>query len=758
MGDYSRSPTARLLDAVANHYVGVRLQQGVPILDTDWNELEDLRRHELASLFQRFFGDGVPEGTDGFRAEALAGGGAGTLVLEAATVPVTGVSSVEIDFDQSTAASLLGFLPAMGSTERPAANPARLVGNGTGPFTLSDGLTLAVAVNGAAAGVVTFAAADFADIAQATAAEVVAVLNAGLAGVAASTGDGNDFLIRGGDGTLDGAGRLLVEGVEAVNEGDLAFTSQALYENPELAAAWGVPVVPALSTPAGADRTDLVYLDVWDREVDAGEDDGMVVPAVGIEATVRLRREWAVRVAEGVTELAGVARLPGHRYGALALLRRTDGADALEAGAFTDLRVRNLNVARYLKTPIDFRRGAETVDVERFAGMLELLREVLLMRLHNRVFDFAYVADNRYDESLVLGAVRDLALQSAFGAVQARAGNFNNADGLRFLDTLYGVQSSVVQVVETYGNDGGSAQSFIDGYRDRLDPGGAIPGLRSALDDGDFLGSVEAQEEINAWLSAPVDILPEGDLVITLESIEPTTDLAFNVPFNVTYRIRSELVSPQAQEAIDLVLETVSSSTWALSLNRTQVVLTASGGEDTVTATVTPRSGTVSAVFRLTATAARNPLVSQPHLSDTFTVGDPPPADQFLQWSGPPLDGEGRFAITQANLADGSAPFQVDVVNTSDADQQRFELTHFVTPPAGQETLWSPVAGAPGTAHVDVDPGTTETVLSTVNGPSGAAVDSAGTLTVEATLIQENGTSVVGGKSRTLTIPFVVTA
>ena len=109
MGDFSRDPNARLQDSIAKHYVGVRLQQGVPILDTDWNELEDLQRHELASLFKQFFGDGVPENNDGFHVEALAGGGVGTIVLQATTVPETGVSAIEIDFDQSTAASLLGI-------------------------------------------------------------------------------------------------------------------------------------------------------------------------------------------------------------------------------------------------------------------------------------------------------------------------------------------------------------------------------------------------------------------------------------------------------------------------------------------------------------------------------------------------------------------------------------------------------------------------------------------------------------------------
>ena len=48
-------------------YVGVRLQQGVPIVDADWNELEDTRRFELRAFLKWYVGDGVPEGNDGFR-------------------------------------------------------------------------------------------------------------------------------------------------------------------------------------------------------------------------------------------------------------------------------------------------------------------------------------------------------------------------------------------------------------------------------------------------------------------------------------------------------------------------------------------------------------------------------------------------------------------------------------------------------------------------------------------------------------------
>jgi len=49
------------------HYVGIRLQQGVPIVDADWNEMDDIRRVELETVLARAIGSGVPAGSDGFR-------------------------------------------------------------------------------------------------------------------------------------------------------------------------------------------------------------------------------------------------------------------------------------------------------------------------------------------------------------------------------------------------------------------------------------------------------------------------------------------------------------------------------------------------------------------------------------------------------------------------------------------------------------------------------------------------------------------
>ncbi|KAF5436619.1 DNA-binding beta-propeller fold protein YncE [Candidatus Methanophagaceae archaeon] len=46
-------------------YVGIRLQQGVPLLDRDWNELEDIRRYEELMLRKWYVGNGTPD--DGYK-------------------------------------------------------------------------------------------------------------------------------------------------------------------------------------------------------------------------------------------------------------------------------------------------------------------------------------------------------------------------------------------------------------------------------------------------------------------------------------------------------------------------------------------------------------------------------------------------------------------------------------------------------------------------------------------------------------------
>jgi hypothetical protein len=85
VGDFSRDTFNPL-----KHYTGVRVQQGVPIVDADWNELEDIRKHELELFLKRFIGNGVPDGNHGFRIDVAAG----RLILR--STKNKGVSSIEI--------------------------------------------------------------------------------------------------------------------------------------------------------------------------------------------------------------------------------------------------------------------------------------------------------------------------------------------------------------------------------------------------------------------------------------------------------------------------------------------------------------------------------------------------------------------------------------------------------------------------------------------------------------------------------------
>lgn len=755
MGDYSRDPRARLDAAVSKHYVGVRLQQGVPLLDADWNELEDLRRHELASLVAHFIGDGVPSGNEGFRVDALPAGGVDVLVVQAAFT-VGGASSLTVDFDASNAADVLGFLPSVSVSKRAGA-PARLVGQAAAPFALFDGATLALEANGGSGEAVTFDAADFDDISQAQADEVAAVMNDQLGRVETNVGEGNDFLIVGGDGTVEGSGRMLVEGTVAVIEQPVTYTMQPLFENPELASRWGVPMIPSADPPEDGEREDLVYLDVWDREVDAVEDNALILPAVGVETAVRLRREWAVRLAPGAADLTAITRLSGHRYGVLARIRRTAGEPAV--ADLIDERSLNVTVSRYLKRPIHARRGARVLDVDAYASIMEGLRDVLTARLRRRVFDFSWT--DEYDRYLLQSTLTDLAQQANYAALQARTINFDSDDAFYFLGRLYELQRDLLEVVDAYGNEGDTADTFIEEYTRRLDgdASAGIEGLEPALHDGDIVGAAQAQEAINSWLSLPVDILPEGDVQISIESVEPEDALEIGTPLNVSYRIRSFLNSPQEHEAISLEVTTASATTWTFGIDTDRVELEAAGGEATVTLTVTPRTGAVEAVFRLTATVERNPTLVTTHESAPFVLGSPPPTAEFLVWDRPERDDENRAPFPQQRFEDGAGQvsFGVTLVSTSDSASQTFEVSYHVVPPEGEEEDWHPTEDEASSPRFTVPAGSSRTLNNNLFGPTSPDVGTEGILVVVARRTAEDDTPEEDPPEQRLEYTFVVT-
>jgi len=109
---------------------------------------------------------------------------------------------------------------------------------------------------------------------------------------AVDAGLGNDVVIRGGDGTLAGAGRILVHGHRVFLESDLRFSSQPDFPD--------APTLPAL--PADNSQHHFFFLDVWEQTVTALEDPFLLEPALdGVDTAARLRVVAQVRALPLVT-------------------------------------------------------------------------------------------------------------------------------------------------------------------------------------------------------------------------------------------------------------------------------------------------------------------------------------------------------------------------------------------------------------------------------------------------------------------------
>src|SRR5262245_15364368 len=207
MGSFSRNT----FDATRN-YIGVRMQQGVPLIDADWNEMDDAIRNEVYSGLGQVFTDGVEPGSQNFQ-------------ISQAGAP---------------------------------ANNLTMVG-----------------------------------------------------------------------------GAVLVGGRPLRVSSTTNYTSQPWFNNPTKAQQDGVAVIPPLTTPTG-NRTDLAFLDLWEREVRSTEDNNLINPLIGVETCVRVKREFALRVAEGVQTLP--AAPAGHSFIPLALLNRLAAQPNITTAQIDDIR------------------------------------------------------------------------------------------------------------------------------------------------------------------------------------------------------------------------------------------------------------------------------------------------------------------------------------------------------------------------------------------------------------------------------------
>lgn len=169
-------------------------------------------------------------------------------------------------------------------------------------------------------------------------------INNGFQVVQSSSDTANNFTIKGGDGTVNGAGILFVDGIIAFLKSDIEYKNQdatgALTDDDYTKTS-----IPTLTTPVGS-RTDVVYLDLFFSEVSASagseyQDTSLIVSGIGSATANRVRQVQDIRVAEGGSVPADGNDGNGiyHRYVQIATLARTASANILTS-MITDNRIK----------------------------------------------------------------------------------------------------------------------------------------------------------------------------------------------------------------------------------------------------------------------------------------------------------------------------------------------------------------------------------------------------------------------------------
>lgn len=595
MGDYSRD-TFKLTNVMhqvlsgesvvePRHYVGVRLQQDVPVLDADWNELEDIRRVDDRLKLRYFFGEGIPSDDNGF---------------------------------------------------------------GVGPVTTDNDLAIDVGI-------------------------------------------------------------ALVDGMIVINQyNDLTYLGQAT--------ALDETIVP-LTTPV-TDRNDLVYLDVWEAEIEASSpvdsDERLVNPAIGIETCNRMERRWLVRVAEGVDDIGGVPTQVGHSYMALARLQRQAGQSRISSSRIYDLRRIDLNIAKYLKIPLFVERGGDSVDSDDFAGLLDALRNILDIRLEEDQLYFDMTAFSSGTMTLFVSFQHLLQVCST-GALQARTRNLTNDDALQVVEALVAAQQSFLDVLSDHGISGPAKEAFVNDYQ------GYLGDVNDAGGESDLLGAYQAQQTLNAWLSADVNALPEGNVNIQFVAVDPAEPLVAGSPYDVFVQIASNVTSEAGSEIID-VAASLSSDLWQVTPESQEITLANSGGTQTISFQVIPNAANLTANLSVVATVRNNPTIFSPQLPLSLQIGVEPLAGGVLNYAGPPLNSEDRLEISSAALTNGFGTTVGFELHNNTAGNESYTVEWHIELTTGDETGWVPLAASPQSNVVNVNSESIGAVQCSIMGPTGGTV------------------------------------
>lgn len=102
MGNFSKDPLDELLSDQSKGYIGLHVEQGVPVLDRDLNLLSDLVSSTVRAIVTRYIGDGVAAGSDGFEVEAIPGDNDFNIASGAAGLGSSLVGGIEVTIDSDT--------------------------------------------------------------------------------------------------------------------------------------------------------------------------------------------------------------------------------------------------------------------------------------------------------------------------------------------------------------------------------------------------------------------------------------------------------------------------------------------------------------------------------------------------------------------------------------------------------------------------------------------------------------------------------
>ncbi len=563
------------------------------------------------------------------------------------------------------------------------------------------------------------------------------------------SGNPNEFAI--------GSGVMLHDGMMAINLNTATYADQ-----PEGAG------LPTLSTPPAGptDRTDIVYLDLWEDEVGAaGEpsaDARLINERIGVETATRLRRHWVVRVEEDASDLSGLVVPEGHRYLPLARLERRAGVDAVRDYMIFDLRKRGITIADNLKVPIDLRRGLEVLDVDRYAQMLRGLRETLFQRLRDN--NLPYATSSNRDETLILMALQELMNLARVGEVQTVGRSMDNDDALRFLNELYAQQVAWLDLVDEIGNDGDIVPPFLAEYRQYLNssPENLIKGLLPALVQNDLLASVIAQEELNLWLTQSTGNLPQGSVDSVYQSAIPADEnLTAGLSHEFTYSVRADFLSPQSDEDFQVQV-TLPSGFGTASADQSVLNFSPPSGEATVTVTVVPSGGITAADLDVSVIAARNATLRSPQPPISLTLNAPPPIAAFFFYAGARLNTEGRLEVTQQQLTRPQGRnILYRIRNDSPTETRTYEVQRRIVPNVADTSGWTPLADEPTGPPISVAPASQFDVLARVDGPKdpdpAPPLGTTGDIVTTAVLTLVDGSPPADPQTPVvITIPFIV--